>query len=510
MRYKLIIILLSISFLLFTGTSYAGIDPKYYYVTGQAPPPQRRHRIAGGESFPPLPLPVVPMRRTEKKRPPTPPPLVVKLKYGIGRQWIGFGRNAHYLSLLADKALRMNYGAVEKDINKTEFDPSYYPILYMTGLVSFNLSNDTKSKLRKYLLSGGTLILDCNSGHYEIKKSFLKLLKEILPEYHLRPLPLDHPLYYSFYTIKNVTYQLSPSDPRIYNPAWRGNYPTPTIKQGPPMLYGVDIGSRTAVFLSTYDLGCGWVGRSFPYGNRYSVKDARKIGINMVAYILQFYFTGRYLSWEKIYTLPETSEKEFSIAQVIHSGYWDTSLNRLSRLLSYFRENTSSLPSVEPQIVSLSSKKIFNYPLLYFTGHDSFTLTTEEIDNLKEYTKRGGLIFVENRCGRSTFDKSFKKEFFTIFPEGKIKELPLSHPLYQIFYTIKKVRYSPWVKEFPSHEGKPILYSLKVKEKEIGIYSPYDLAWAWAEGVYAPYTRGVFGDSSYKLATNILVYLFTK
>jgi len=491
--------LLLILFLFFALLLSGDVDPKYYYVTGQAPPPARRHRVAGGESFPPLPLPVVPMRRTEKKRPPTPPPLVVKLKYGIGRQWIGFGRNAHYLSLIANKALNMNYGAVEMNISKVEYDPARYPILYMTGLVSFNLQKEVKDKLREYLLSGGTLILDCNSGHYEIKESFLTLLQEILPEFSLRPLPLDHPLYYSFYRIEKVTYQLAPSDPRIYNPRWQGNYPQPTIKQAPPLIYGLDIGSRTAVFLSTYDLGCGWAGNTFPYGNRYSVNDA-----------LQFYPVGRYLSWEKTYTLPSSSAKEFSIAQVIHSGYWDSSLNRLSHLLIQFREDTTSLPALEPAVVLLKSKEIFHYPLLYFTGHDRFTLSREEINNLREYVERGGLLFVENRCGRSTFDESFQENFSSIFPEGEIIEIPPSHIIYQIYYTLKEVNYSPWVKEFPSHKGKPVLKSLKVKGKEIGIYSPYDLAWAWAEGIYPPYTRGVVGESSYQLATNILVYLLTQ
>ena len=41
--------------------------------------PQRRK---GGESFPPLPLPATPLRRTEKKRPPAPPALVGKVQYG--------------------------------------------------------------------------------------------------------------------------------------------------------------------------------------------------------------------------------------------------------------------------------------------------------------------------------------------------------------------------------------------------------------------------------------------
>ena len=47
------------------------------------PPPQAKPQSrTGGESFPPLPLPATPLRRTEKKRPPAPPSLVGKMALG--------------------------------------------------------------------------------------------------------------------------------------------------------------------------------------------------------------------------------------------------------------------------------------------------------------------------------------------------------------------------------------------------------------------------------------------
>ena len=45
------------------------------------PPKAKRSRMTGGESFPPLPLPATPLRRTERKREPSPPVLLVKLDY---------------------------------------------------------------------------------------------------------------------------------------------------------------------------------------------------------------------------------------------------------------------------------------------------------------------------------------------------------------------------------------------------------------------------------------------
>src|SRR5208282_97225 len=46
------------------------------------PPAAKPQNRTGGESFPPLPLPATPLRRTEKKRPPAPPSLAGKMALG--------------------------------------------------------------------------------------------------------------------------------------------------------------------------------------------------------------------------------------------------------------------------------------------------------------------------------------------------------------------------------------------------------------------------------------------
>ena len=47
------------------------------------PPPKAKPQSrTGGESFPPLPLPATPLRRTEKKRPPLPPPGSARWRWG--------------------------------------------------------------------------------------------------------------------------------------------------------------------------------------------------------------------------------------------------------------------------------------------------------------------------------------------------------------------------------------------------------------------------------------------
>ena len=49
----------------------------------------RAQRRQGGEAFPPLPLPVTPLRRSEKKRPPSPSALIGKVVWGSYLDYTG-------------------------------------------------------------------------------------------------------------------------------------------------------------------------------------------------------------------------------------------------------------------------------------------------------------------------------------------------------------------------------------------------------------------------------------
>ena len=68
------------------------------------PPPAKPHHQTGGESFPPLPLPATPLRRSEKKRPPSPPALVGKMAMGATRWITKDGKRVQYRDWMTDPA----------------------------------------------------------------------------------------------------------------------------------------------------------------------------------------------------------------------------------------------------------------------------------------------------------------------------------------------------------------------------------------------------------------------
>jgi len=145
----------------------------------------------------------------KKKRPPSPPVLLVKIKYGVNKQWLSDWSDDYGLLRHIKKTLNIQYKTSRLSLSSyvqknPVISPKDCPILYITGHLSFSFDKKEVISLRRYLESGGTLICDCCCGRNEIKQSFTKLIGEMFPDRPLYKLPLDHPVYRTLHTIKRV------------------------------------------------------------------------------------------------------------------------------------------------------------------------------------------------------------------------------------------------------------------------------------------------------------------
>ncbi|MFP4053010.1 MAG: DUF4159 domain-containing protein [Phycisphaerae bacterium] len=146
------------------------------------------------------------------------------------------------------------------------------PLLYMTGLRDFKLSDQQVKRLRAYLASGGVLIADAAAGRAAFDKAFRRELKRVLPEHKLEQIGQDSALLEMPYKIKAVDY-------------------TPLVKAqqkdlNTPQLLGVTLDGQLGVIYSPLSLSNGWEQLGFPYNRGYSDEDAIRLGVNLFAYAL--------------------------------------------------------------------------------------------------------------------------------------------------------------------------------------------------------------------------------
>src|SRR3972149_4081891 len=66
-------------------------------------------------------------------------------------------------------------------------------------------------------------------------------------------------------------------------------------------------------------------------------------------------------------------------------------------ILQLAKETTGiNLSKMSYVIVRMDSEEIFRYPFAYFSEVGEMTLTPKEVENLREYLKRGGFIMVDD------------------------------------------------------------------------------------------------------------------
>ncbi len=184
------------------------------------PPPRAKPQSrTGGESFPPLPLPATPLRRTEKKKPPAPPSLIGKIALGPVRfvrrgaervqyrDWMTDPADLDSLLAWTNQKLGINYGKAEADFEHFSFDPRELPALLFAGHNSFQLGDDVRERLARYVLDGGMIIGDACCGWKDFDDSFRREIQAIFPDRPLRKLTPDDPLFSSFYKLGKFTYQ---------------------------------------------------------------------------------------------------------------------------------------------------------------------------------------------------------------------------------------------------------------------------------------------------------------
>jgi hypothetical protein len=473
------------------------------------PPPKAAPQSrTGGESFAPLPLPVTPLRRSEKKKPPKPPALIGKMAMGPIRWVTKDGKRTQYRDWMTDPAdvttllqwtaekLGIKYSSTEADFAHFSYDPRELPALLFAGHNKFEpLPDEVRSGLARYVADGGTIIADACCGWKDFSDCFRREMEAIFPGRPLRKLLPEDPLYSSYYKLGHLTYKRGESEEFTEEPC----------------LEGIDFGCRTGVIFSPRDMTCGWDGHEHPRGTRVTIDQARQLGANIVTYVLGSYQLGRFLSTTKVYhEAGEPSRDDFVFAQLMHEGDWDPDPSAVHNLLKHARDNSTLGVKFNRENVNLAKfdQRTATYPLMYMTGHREFTWSDDDVGRLQRYLKAGGILLADACCGRMAFDLAFRREIAKVFPQQKLERLPLDHPIYHCHYDVKTVDYTPRVREDFGPFDSPELEGIIVDGKLAVVYSKFDLGNGWEQFPHA-YAYGLKDDHALQIGTNAIVYAMT-
>src|SRR4051812_3499949 len=140
------------------------------------PPPRKNpQRQTAAEGMPPLPLPAVPLRRSEPKAEPAPPLMIAKMEYGTTQDWNTDPGDVDNLMRHVQSAVGLWYGwkqmklAEVVALHKAKKECKV-PALYFSGHEAFTFSDAERAALAQYLLDGGSIVGDSCCGRTEFAK----------------------------------------------------------------------------------------------------------------------------------------------------------------------------------------------------------------------------------------------------------------------------------------------------------------------------------------------------
>lgn len=203
-----------------------------------------------------------------------------------------------------------------------------------------------------------------------------------------------------------------------------------------------------------------------------------------------------------IFLFSVTSAQDVAILKYNGGGDWYANPTAIPNLVAFANTNLNTNISKNPQNVAINSSTIFNFPIVFMTGHGNVLFSDEAALNLKNYLISGGFLHISDNYGLDTY---IRRELKKVFPELKFKEIPSAHPIYN--QTFKFPNGLPKIHEHDNKEaqGFGLFY-----EGRLVVFYDYetDLSDGWEDQIVHNNPKEI-RDKALKMGANIIEYAFT-
>lgn len=409
------------------------------------------------------------------------PVLINKLRHAPGNDWNNDPDDVRNLVdvVSAEWKHLLTWQVVDPESARVE-ELMQAPIIYLNGHKAPLFSVQAKRRLREYVEQGGFILADACCGMAEFDRGFREMMKQVFPEpeYELKPLADEHPIWNAHWRLEPDSYRLD----------------------------AIDFGCRTVVLYSRDDLSCYWNMMTANPQNHAVIK-GRMLGQNVVDYV-----TGREMPADKlqprelaVVKFEPPKRGALHIAKLRHAGDWNVAPLAIPHLTTALRERRGFDVVINHKDILPSDPNLVNYPLVYIHGRAALSFNDEELAALRRHLEPGGgTIFADAACGSTVFDAAFRKFVAQLFPSHSLEPIPPEDDLYTLAvgYDLSNVEFT---KAAGGKRGRPLLEGVKINGHWAVIYSKLDIGCAMQrlQGIDC---KGYSHESALKIATNIVIY----
>ena len=123
----------------------------------------------------------------------------------------------------------------------------------------------------------------------------------------------------------------------------------------------------------------------------------------------------------------------FSITRIHYDGGgdWYADPSSIPNLLKHLKNNTNvAVNNIERRAI-IGDDTFIKSSYFYLTGHGNVKFSDKDAQILRDQLLAGAFLHADDNYG---MDKSFRREMKIVFPEKDWVELPLDHPIFNIYY----------------------------------------------------------------------------
>ena len=318
------------------------------------------------------------------------------------------------------------------------------PTLLVSGHEFPRFVTDPKAleQLKHFVDAGGLIFSNADNKSPEFTQGMARLAKVLSGGEDMSPIARDHPIYKSLFDIRpeEEVPEVKPLLPSL-KPATKPVEKT----DGRPVLWGVSRGARLLLVHAPSDLSRLWQevdenrggsiivgGRDVKAEARQKSQEQRQFSVEAAANVF-IYAGGRRdyrnrLESPYVEAPPVDPTGEIPVARVRYEGQWNPEPQAWDRQSRWMQSRTNL--RIKPVDVDLAALKFETAPVAHLTGRGPRRFDIEEVNALRNYVTRGGVLLIDSTGGDPVFSAAVRDGLLpSAFPQDTPARISKTHPL---------------------------------------------------------------------------------
>lgn len=203
-----------------------------------------------------------------------------------------------------------------------------------------------------------------------------------------------------------------------------------------------------------------------------------------------------------VITTIDTFSQDVAILKYNGGGDWYANPTAIPNLVAFTNKNINTRITTTPESVAANSEDIYNYPIIFMTGHGNVFFSDEEANLLKQYLISGGFLHISDNYG---LDKFIRRELKKVFPTLSFQEIPSNHPIYN-----QTFKFPNGIPKIHEHNKKQAQGFGLFYEGRLIVFYDYetDLSDGWEDQIIHNNPTEV-REKALQMGSNIIEYAFT-